>query len=32
MAEMLAAWHVWGEDPRSFYCICRVENVAWKPK
>jgi SAM-dependent methyltransferase len=32
MAEMLAAWQVWAADPRSFYCICRVEHVAWKPK
>jgi ubiquinone/menaquinone biosynthesis C-methylase UbiE len=32
LARMIEAWRVWGDDLRSFYCICRVENVAWKPK
>jgi ubiquinone/menaquinone biosynthesis C-methylase UbiE len=32
MLRMLEAWQAWGEDPRSFYCICRIENVAWKLK
>lgn len=31
LAEMIEAWKVWGEDPRSFYAICRVENLGWKP-
>ena len=32
LARMIDAWQAWGEDPRSFYSICRVENVAWKPQ
>jgi hypothetical protein len=28
---MIEAWRVWGDDPRSFYSICRVENVGYKP-
>jgi ubiquinone/menaquinone biosynthesis C-methylase UbiE len=32
LARMIEAWEVWGEDPRSYYCLARVENVAWKPK
>jgi ubiquinone/menaquinone biosynthesis C-methylase UbiE len=31
LARMIEAWQAWGDDPRSFYCICRVANVAWKP-
>jgi ubiquinone/menaquinone biosynthesis C-methylase UbiE len=32
LARMIDAWQAWGEDPRSFYSMCRVENVAWKPR
>jgi SAM-dependent methyltransferase len=32
LARMVKAWKVWGDDPRSFYSMCRVENVAWQPK
>jgi ubiquinone/menaquinone biosynthesis C-methylase UbiE len=31
LAQMLVAWKTWADDARSFYCICRVENVGWKP-
>ena len=31
LARLIEAWKLWGEDHRSFYAICRVENVGWKP-
>ena len=32
LRQMLAAWQTWAEDPKSFFTICRVENVGWKPR
>jgi ubiquinone/menaquinone biosynthesis C-methylase UbiE len=31
LERFLKAWQTWGADPRSFFAICRVENVGWKP-
>jgi ubiquinone/menaquinone biosynthesis C-methylase UbiE len=31
LTEMLEAWRRWADDPRSFFAICRVENIGWKP-
>ena len=28
---LIEAWQRWAADPRSWYAVCRVENVAWKP-
>jgi ubiquinone/menaquinone biosynthesis C-methylase UbiE len=28
---LIDAWNAWAEDPRSWYAVCRVENLAWKP-
>jgi ubiquinone/menaquinone biosynthesis C-methylase UbiE len=32
LKSMVEAWNAWGEDPYSYYCLARVETVAWKPK
>ena len=28
---LIEAWQRWARDPRSWYAVCRVENLAWKP-
>jgi SAM-dependent methyltransferase len=30
--RLIAAWMEWGSDPKSYYAICRVDNVGWKPE
>src|SRR5207249_2992596 len=32
LGRLLEAWQRWGGDPRSFFTICRVENLGWKPR
>ena len=28
----IQAWQEWARDPRSYYCLARVEVVGWKPE